>query len=71
MGGRRLFIIGGIDLSANHGNYFERTWTELPESDLNVTEVAEFYDELLSALNKHAPTKNVYIRTNVPSYIAM
>ena len=44
---------------------------ESPESDQNKIEVAEFHEEFLSMLNKHAPLKNVYIGANNPSYITV
>ena len=42
---------------------------ELPKIDLNNAELAEFYHQLLSALNKHAPTKYKFIRANNSRYM--
>ena len=42
---------------------------ELAKIDLNNTELAEFHNEFLSVLNKHAPMKYKYIRVNSSSYI--
>ena len=40
---------------------------ELAKIDLSNAELAEFYDENLSVLNKHAPVKYKYIRANYSS----
>ena len=37
---------------------------ELAKTDLNNVELAEFHNEFLSMLNKHAPIKYKYIRAN-------
>ena len=42
---------------------------ELEKIDLNNAELAEFHNELLSVLNKHAPIKYKYIRANNSSYM--
>ena len=42
---------------------------ELAKIDLNNAELAEFHNEFLSVLNKHAPIKYKYIRANNSSYM--
>ena len=42
---------------------------ELEKIDLNNAELAEFHNEFLSGLNKHAPIKCKYILANSSSYI--
>ena len=42
---------------------------ELAKIDLNNAEIAEFHNEFLSVLNKHAPIKYKYIRANNSSYM--
>ena len=42
---------------------------ELGKIDLNNSELAEFHNEFLSVLNKHAPIKFKYIRANNSSYM--
>ena len=42
---------------------------ELAKTDLNNVELAEFHNEFLSMLNKHAPIKYKYIRANNSSYM--
>ena len=42
---------------------------ELAAIDLNNVELAEFHNEFLSVLNKHAPMKYKYIRANNSSYM--
>ena len=42
---------------------------ELEKIDLNNVELAEFHNEFLSGLNKHAPIKCKYILANSSSYI--
>ena len=42
---------------------------ELAKIDLNNAELAEFHNEFLSVINKHAPVKYKYIRANNFSYM--